>query len=404
MFLLERALDDDSPEGLRLRHDVAERLAQVVSLPETRITPAERHLAGDVLMQLMRTAPAAIRRRCAERLTHIHDAPKPVLRYLARDEIDVAGPLLDASPALDDCDLIATLRIATPAHALRIAARRTLSEPVLEALVQVGDPTAIDRALKNSGARFPPGALDVLVRRARERRSLAALLLRREELRAGQGFALFWWADHQARLAILRRFASDRTVLLAEFGDLLARAAAQNWTDPEARKALQFIERRQRNRVAIERSPFGSIENALIVAAERGLDGPMAAEIAHMAGVRPRIASRLFRDPGGEPLAVFCKACGLKRAQLQDFCRAVAGAGAEGDALFARAELAFETLATAKAQTVLRHWNWALSVDADGIGLDPAGTATHEDPIELRAYASPVHDEPEDDGADWRLA
>jgi S-formylglutathione hydrolase len=50
-------------------------------------------------------------------------------------------------------------------------------------------------------------------------------------------------------------------------GDVFPMAAAEGWSDPLVRKALQFIERRQRNRSAVAKSPFASLDEA--VAAEQ---------------------------------------------------------------------------------------------------------------------------------------
>ena len=63
-------------------------------------------------------------------------------------------------------------------------------------------------------------------------------------------------------------------------------AAAEGWADADTRKALQVVERRQRNRAAAAQSPYGSLEGAL-AAAEHGLDRQLLHEIAHLAGVKP---------------------------------------------------------------------------------------------------------------------
>jgi uncharacterized protein (DUF2336 family) len=42
---------------------------------------------------LLRTSNIELRQKCAQGLTRVHDAPKGLLRYLARDEISVAQPL-----------------------------------------------------------------------------------------------------------------------------------------------------------------------------------------------------------------------------------------------------------------------------------------------------------------------
>jgi uncharacterized protein (DUF2336 family) len=193
---------------------------------------------------------------------------------------------------------------------------------------------------------------------------------------------LFWWASFEARLQILRRFAIDRNVLLQDLGDVFALAAAEGWSDPDTRKTLQVIERRQRNRAAAARSPHGSLEGAL-AAAERGLDRVLVGEIAHLAGVKPTTAKQIFTDPGGEAIGVFCKAVGLKRPLLLALWRALRRPGGDPDRIdnpLGRTVYVFDTLATAKAQTVVRYWNWSFTADAVGIEQ-----VSYEDPdLELR--------------------
>jgi hypothetical protein len=80
-------------------------------------------------------------------------------------------------------------------------------------------------------------------------------------------------------------------------------------------------------------------------------------------------------DAGGEPLAVLAKSVGLKRDLLLAFWRGLKRPeDPDQKSPFSRTFYVFDTLATAKAQTVLRYWNWALTADApSGIGeVDPA--------------------------------
>jgi len=57
-------------------------------------------------------------------------------------------------------------------------------------------------------------------------------------------------ARHSSALRVSREILQDAA------SDVFAMAVAEGWTDPLSRKALQFIERRQRNRAAIDKSPF----------------------------------------------------------------------------------------------------------------------------------------------------
>jgi hypothetical protein len=157
--------------------------------------------------------------------------------------------------------------------------------------------------------------------------------------------------------------------LLQELGDVFALAAAEGWSDADTRKTLQVIERRQRNRAAAAQSAYGSLEGAL-AAAEHGLDRALINEIAHLGGIKPTTAAQIFSDAGGEAIGVFCKAVGLKRPALLALWRALRRPGGDCDArdnALGRTAYVFDTLATAKAQTVLRYWNWSFTADAVGI-------------------------------------
>src|ERR1043166_623008 len=84
------------------RAAIVQKLSEIVSWPESRIPAYERQLAADILVGLLRTSGVELRRRCATGLARVNDAPKALLRYLARDEISVASPLLEAGPGFDD--------------------------------------------------------------------------------------------------------------------------------------------------------------------------------------------------------------------------------------------------------------------------------------------------------------
>src|SRR5690606_13072040 len=109
---------------------------------------------------------------------------------------------------------------------------------------------------------------------------------------------------------------AERQEMIALCSDVFEMAAAEGWQDSVARKALQMIERRQRNRAAIDRSPYDSLEGAVQAAAVSGMEAKIAQEIGYLSGIKPVTAAKILSDPGGEALAVLCKATGLKREYL----------------------------------------------------------------------------------------
>lgn len=383
---LELSLDS----ALKSRTFLIQRLSDIVCWPATRIPPHERELAADVLVGLLRTASLELRERVSGRLAALSEAPKTLLRYLARDTITVARPLLETSAALDDSDLVATIRSGVRAHWLAITSRRHLSELVTEALVRTCDAPVVFAVLRNTNARFSMAAIESAVLQSRETPSLAPLVAQRLETSPAQALTMFWWAEPDARLQILRRFAVDRAVLCAEMADLFKMAADEGWADSETRKAIALIERRQRNRAAAERSPFGSLENA-IAAGAHGIDRELISEISYLAGIRPQTGAKILSDRGGEGIAVLCKATGLKRdslAALWKNLRRPDGDPENINSPWGRVLYVYNLLANAKAQTVLRYWNWSLTTGmtpTDAALVDPSDESHEFEPARRSA-------------------
>ncbi len=354
-----------SPPVFRARHALLKRLADVVSLPGSRVNAFERAVTGDLLVEMLRLASPKDRYRVAQRLAPLAELPNSLTRMLLRDEPQIAGMLIEQCASLSDADLAACARDTTTAHRFLMASRRGLSEIVTETLIAFEEPEVVEALVRNTTARLSQAGIDAVVNLSRQIPSLCQLLLRRSELRPSGAYVMFWWSGPEERKTILQRFAVSREVMQEVVEDIFAMAAEEGWQDPVSRKALQFIERRQRNRGAIEKSPYGSLEHAVAVAAKDGLNREVAAEIAYLAGIKPLTGAKIMGDLGGEPLAILCKATGMSRVDLQNLWRSVRRPETTAEGLvhphWDRVQVTYEMLAVDRAQTVLRYWNWSLS-------------------------------------------
>ncbi|HEX7759923.1 MAG TPA: DUF2336 domain-containing protein [Caulobacteraceae bacterium] len=352
------------PPKNRARTALMKRLADVVSLPSSRVNTFERAVTADLLVEMLRDADFDERERVARRLCGLTEIPNSLVRLILRDEYDVARPLLEESVSLNDSDLLDCIRCATGAHRRAIAMRRVVSEVISEALVEGGETLVIEALLRNEAAKFSQAAIETVVALTRDWQHLAPMLLRRPELRPSHAYVLFWWAEAPARRTILQRFAVSRDILQEASADVFPIAAEEGWKDPLARKALQFIERRQRNRAAIEKSPYASLDDA-IKAAEDGFNRQIAEEISYLSGLKPMTGAKIFTDPGGEALAILCKATGLPKGAVRSLWKALRRPETTETGEIAPAlERVFNTydmIAVDRAQTVLRYWNWSLS-------------------------------------------
>ncbi len=357
---------DEAPEpNFRARHALLKRLADVVSLPASRINAFERAVTGDLLVEMLRLAETRDRKRVAARLAPLSELPNSLTRMLLRDEPEIAQLLIEQCASLSDADLVACARDASHEHRFMMASRRGLSEVVTETLMSFGEDAVIEAVLRNPTARLSQVAVEGVVSLSRQSPQLCGHLLKRPELRPSGAYVMFWWCGAEDRRTILQRFAVSREVMQEVVEDVFAMAAEEGWADPVSRKALQFIERRQRNRAAIAKSPFGSLEHAVATAADKGLNREVASEIAYLAGIKPLTGAKILGDVGGEPLAILCKATGLTRNDLSNLWRSMKRpeTTAEGQPhpAWERVSVTYEMLAVDRAQTVLRYWNWSLS-------------------------------------------
>ncbi|GAD59899.1 DUF2336 domain-containing protein [Brevundimonas sp. BAL450] len=357
---------DGAPSpGPRARHALLKRLADVVSLPASRVNAFERSVVGDLLVEMLRLAAPEDRRRVAVRLAPLGEVPDSLARLLLRDEPEIAGVLIEQCAALSDSDLVACAAEAGLEHRFLLAARRNLSEVVTDALLAHHEPAVIEAVLRNTTARLSQPGIEAMVSLSRTHPQLCEHLLRRPEMRPSGAYVMFWWCGPDERRTILQRFAVSREVMQEVVEDIFAMAAQEGWQDPVSRKALQFIERRQRNRAAIEKSPYDSLEHAVAVAASGGLNRELAAEISYLSGIKPLTGAKILGDEGGEPLAILCKATGLSKNNLQGLWRSMrrpeTTPDGNGHPVWERVMITYDMFAVDRAQTVLRYWNWSLS-------------------------------------------
>lgn len=372
-----------NPEIGKARRALYRRLLDVVAMPSARVPAQDRHMVGDILLDMLFHAEERERMMCANRLRDSRDAPRRLLRYLGQSSYNIAQPILEHNDGFNATDLIEICELGTVEHRTTIAGRKTVEGAVSVHLSEHAEPHILKTLLGNRGAELPEQAIDILVQRSREVDSLCEMLVERLEVKPSQAMAMFWWSDGATRRKILQRHAAERTEVINLCSDVYEIAAAEKWADPVARKALQMIERRQRNRAALEKSEFGSLEEACNTAATEGMNATIAQEIGYLSGVKPVTIAKIMSDKGGEGLAVLVKATGLHRDFLGVLWAALKRPiQIEEGKLHPQYVLVrdtYEILSVAKAQTTLRYWNWSLSSafsprsqNGVGMGAEPA--------------------------------
>lgn len=147
-----------------------------------RMRPASRDACLELLLLTMRRASSEGRGAAACRLAQLPSAPPAVLMALAREAIDVAGPVLQHGRNLSGANLVRLVSEASPEHLRAVARRDGLSEAVTNLILLRGDREAVILSLLNRQARLSRASLVSLADKARSDTPLRSALTQRSDL------------------------------------------------------------------------------------------------------------------------------------------------------------------------------------------------------------------------------
>lgn len=273
---------------------------------QTDVTDRERALMTDILRQLINDVESSVRTALAERLADRADAPKDLVTALANDEIRVALPVLMRSIILDDADLLEIIRHRTMQHRLAIAMREQVSETVSDGLVATGESSVITRLLENAGARISQNTIEFLVERSQEIDVYRAPLLSRQELTPELAGRMYRWVSTALRRHILENFDVDQEELDASLGETIEALVAD--VRERARPGGRPVELAELLAHANALTPRFLIE----LLRERQIS-LFEGLLAEMAGLPMSSTRRFLYQPGGEALAILCKAVKISK-------------------------------------------------------------------------------------------
>ncbi len=288
------------------RNALAETITALFAQDADTLNDREFALMADILRRVLKEIEVSVRRRIAAEFASRPDVPRDLLTFLANDEIDVAYPVLSQSPVLRDADLIEVIRNRTLEHQLAVAVRAGVSEAVADELVGTNNETVITELLKNPDARISRATLAYLVEQSRRVGGYREPILSRKELPEDLARRLVLWVSAALRKVIVDRFQLDP----GEVDALLEEAAlSDDGDDSPATHEPAAVER-----LAEELSAAGRNDADLMISAlQNGEVSLFLTLFARASGMREILVRRMLFEPGGEGLAIACKALDLAR-------------------------------------------------------------------------------------------
>jgi uncharacterized protein (DUF2336 family) len=205
-----------------------------------------KSLIDDLFMTLVLDAEREVRRHLAERIADVEWAPRALIHVLALDDIEIARPVIAASPLLEDDDLVRLLVEATLEHQIEVARRPHIGGTVVKTILDRGDPALLTALAGNVTAHLPEDGMTRLVDAARTTPSLRAPLSRHPALTAELGAVLYAWVGKALREALIGRFDLNPAMLDEAMGEAVQAATDQPFgrpvqlERPEEREAMEM--------------------------------------------------------------------------------------------------------------------------------------------------------------------
>lgn len=165
------------------RDSMAEKLAELFVGSAKDYSNETIQLFDDVFSRLVAHIEFEARIRLAQRLSMSPFSPPATSRLLAGDDaIEVAGPMLEFSLALDSQTLSENARTKSQDHLFAISRRVNLDASTTDILLERGERRVVLSAAANPGARFSDVGFRMLVERAAGDDELAICAGGRREL------------------------------------------------------------------------------------------------------------------------------------------------------------------------------------------------------------------------------
>lgn len=301
-------------------------------------TPVQS-LLNSIFLSLVVEAEREIRQRLAEKLAYADWAPPALINVLALDEIEIARPVIAASPALKDHHLIRLLVEATIEHQIEVARRPKLGAPVVAAILKQAEPAVLAALASNPTAELSEADMARLVEMAQKVAALRSPLARHPKLTGQLALQLYVWVGQALRDALVERFRLDP----ADIAKALAASVAEAHGGSAEGHGLMVVAR-DGERESMERKLIDKLHAAgqlrpgyLVRALREGRLSLFCTTLAMLGRFEADQVRRAIDSDRPELLALACAAVGIDRSVFPSILQMVRelnggrpGGGAEG--------------------------------------------------------------------------
>ncbi len=317
---------------------------------EQLLSDQERATVLDIIRQLIHEVEKSVRRTLAEHLATRADAPEDLITTLANDEIEVAHPILVKSDVLKDPELIEIVQHRTMEHQVAIAIRSSISEQLSDALVETDKEEVVTTLLSNQGAAISNSTMNHLVEQSTEVPGYQQPLVSRHDLSPELVKKLYWGVSAALRQHIIQNYELDPNDIDETMEITVKKILGEGIVGPDQANGMQ------------EPAAQASEDDVhiLIRLLRQGEVPIFLDKFTSLTRLRLVLVRRLLFEPGGEGLAIACKAIGLDKSTFVSifiwFRQGRLGDKEVEEEELSRSLSFFDETSIVAARAILRRW------------------------------------------------
>ncbi len=317
---------------------------------EQLLSDQDRAIMLEIIRQLIHEVEKSVRRTLAEHLATQADAPEDLIVTLANDDIEVAYPILVKSDVLKDPELIEIVQHRTMEHQVAIALRSSISEQLSDALVETDNEEVVTTLLSNQCAAISNSTMNHLVEQSTKVPGYQGPLVRRHDLSPELVKRLYWGVSAALRQHIIQNYEMDPSDIDETMEITVKKALGAKIVGPD-----------QANEMQEPGAQADEDDVHILIRLLRQGEIPMFLDkFTSLTRLRLTLVRRLLFEPGGEGLAIACKAIGLDKSTFVSifiwFRQGRLGHKEVEDEELSRSLSFFDVTSIVAARAILRRW------------------------------------------------
>jgi uncharacterized protein (DUF2336 family) len=303
---------DSTPEK---RHQLVEHVTELFVNGADRYQTEEITLFNTILESMLPSMDAEQKQAVSEQLAPIDGTSHKVANSLAREEINIARPMLTSSNALKPEDILRLAKTMGQGHLLAISKREHLESKVTDVLLERGESPVKQSVAANNGAEMSDWGSRLLIKLAERDDKIRDAMIERADITEAEYDKLINQMPAQQRARILKLREENETLIQDLFHEASKVVAStkleRKKTRIDAKATLKEIRAGQRS-LGKSITQFALSSNLFDI----------SYLLAEMAGLEQKYVTNVMVRFDASGVAVLCRALGVDNNDYTALCRA----------------------------------------------------------------------------------